>query len=120
MESKTPLVPFQAGSPIMISGPTGSGKTYFTHRLLINNIFTEPVSHISIVFANKRDESQAFNLGKQLYPCSSKGFMEVYQDATSEVYGYLVIDCDPKSPWELKLRIKIFPGERTICCNINI
>ena len=48
-----------------------------------------------------RDESQAFNLGKQLYPCSSKGFMEVYQDATSEVYGYLVIDCDPKSPWEL-------------------
>ena len=50
------------------------------------------------MFANKRDESQAFNLGKQLYPCSSKGFMEVYQDATSEVYGYLVIDCDPKSP----------------------
>ena len=193
MESKTPLVPFQAGSPIMISGPTGSGKTYFTHRLLINNMFTEPLSsvlycygvyqnyfdemnipnlefheglpnlekvqslkdgnfhvivlddlmeyiiksvetqnlftkychhynisaifltqnifaqgpcsrtinintHILIVFANKRDESQAFNLGKQLYPCSSKGFMEVYQDATSEVYGYLVIDCDPKSP----------------------
>ena len=46
--------------------------------------------------------------------------MEVYQDATSEVYGYLVIDCDPKSPQELKLRTKIFPGERTICYNINI
>ena len=26
MESKTPLVPFQAESLIMISGPTGSGK----------------------------------------------------------------------------------------------
>ena len=50
------------------------------------------------MFANKRDESQAFNLGKQLYPCPSKGFMEVYQDATSEVYGSLVIECDPKSP----------------------
>ena len=24
----TPLVPFQAGSPIMIAGPTGSGKTF--------------------------------------------------------------------------------------------
>ena len=30
----TPLVPFHAGSPIMISGPTGSGKTYWTHKLL--------------------------------------------------------------------------------------
>ena len=30
----TPLVPFQAGSPIIISGPTGSGKTYWTHKLL--------------------------------------------------------------------------------------
>ena len=73
---------------------------------LTQNIFAQgPCSrtinintHILIVFANKRDESQAFNLGKQLYPFSSKGFMEVYQDATSEVYGYLVIDCDPKSP----------------------
>ena len=34
MGSKTPLVPFQAGSPIMISGPTGSGKTYFTHQII--------------------------------------------------------------------------------------
>ena len=73
---------------------------------LTQNIFAQgPCSrkinintHILIVFANRRDESQAFNLGKQLCLCSSKGFMEVYQDATSEVYGYLVIDCDPKSP----------------------
>ena len=215
MESKTPLVPFQAGSPIMISGPTGCGKTYFTHKLLRNNMFTQPVSsilycygvyqdyfdemkistlefheglpslekvqslkdgnfhiivlddlmeyivksvetqnlftkychhynitaifltqnifaqgpcsrtinintHILVVFANKRDESQAFNLGKQLYPYVSKGFMEAYQDSTSEAYGYLVVDCDPKSSRDLKLRTKIFPGERTICYNIKL
>ena len=30
----TPLVPFQAGSPIMIAGPTGSGKTFWTNKLL--------------------------------------------------------------------------------------
>ena len=73
---------------------------------LTQNIFAQGLcsrtininTHILIVFANKRDECQAFNLGKQLYPCSSKGFTEVYQDATSEVYGYLVIDCDPESP----------------------
>ena len=28
LKMNTPLVPFQAGSPIMIVGPTGSGKTF--------------------------------------------------------------------------------------------
>ena len=27
----TPLIPFHTGSPIMVSGPTASGKTYWTH-----------------------------------------------------------------------------------------
>ena len=204
-----PLVPFQAGSPLMVSGPTGSGKTYWTHKLLTNNMFTKPVSsvlycygifqdyynemktpniefheglpdldkvkslndgkfhvialddlmehivksidtqnlftkychhfnisaifltqnifaqgpcsrtvnintHVLVLFANKRDESQASNLGKQLYPGFNKVFMEAYEDTTSKLHGYLVVDCDPKSPRELKLRTNIFPGEQTI------
>ena len=206
----TTLVPFHAGSPIMVAGPTSSGKTYWTHKLLTRNMFTEPVAsvlycygvfqdyfnqmkipniefheglptlekvqslhdgsfhvivlddlmeyivksievqnlftkychhynitvifltqnvfaqglcartinintHILVLFANKRDESQAMNLEKQLYPCNSKVFMDAYEDATSYLHGYLVIDCDPKSPLELKLRTKIFLGEQTIC-----
>ena len=43
---KTPLVPFQARSPIMIVGPTGSGKTFWTNKLLKNQMFTEPVSSV--------------------------------------------------------------------------
>ena len=65
MESKTPLVPFQAGSPIMILGPTGSGKAYFTHRWLINNMFTEPVSSVLYcygVYQNYFDEMNIPNL----------------------------------------------------------
>ena len=46
MNMKTPLVPFQAGSPIMVAGPTASGKTYWTNKLLSNNMFTQPVSSI--------------------------------------------------------------------------
>ena len=42
----TPLVPFQTGSPIMIAGPTGSGKTFWTNKLLKNQMFTEPVSSV--------------------------------------------------------------------------
>ena len=206
----TTMIPFHAGSPIMVSGPTASGKTYWTHKLLKNKMFTEPVAsvlycygvyqdyynemtipniefyeglptfekvqslndgkfhvivlddlmeyiiksvetqnlftkychhynitaifltqnifaqgpcartinintHILVLFANKRDESQALNLGKQLFPCNSKIFMEAYEDATSVLHGYLVVDCDPKSPRELKLRTNIFPGEEIIC-----
>ena len=211
---KTPLIPFHSGSPIIISGPTGCGKTYWIHKLLKNDMFTEPVAsilycygvyqdyfkkfkipnltfqeglpskeqvenlhdgnfhiivlddlmeyiiksletqnlftkychhynisaifitqnifargpcartinintHILVIFANKRDESQAFHLGKQLYPCDSKFFMKVYEDATSENYGYLVVDCDPKSSKYIKLRTNIFPEEETICYIIN-
>lgn len=210
----TPVVPFHAGSPIMVAGPTASGKTYWTHKLLTSNMFTEPVSsvlycygvyqdyydemkipniefheglpshdkvkslhdgsfhvivlddlmeqivksidtqnlftkychhynitaifltqnifaqgpcsrtisintHVLVLFANKRDESQSLHLGKQLYPCASKFFMEAYADATSIPHGYLVIDCDPKSPRELKLRTNVFPGEQTICYMIQ-
>ncbi len=194
----------------MVSGPTGTGKTHWTHKLLSNNMFTEPISsilycygvyqpffdqmnvnnltfhegvpsnetvhalndgkfhiivlddlmeyiiksvetqnlftkychhynitvvfltqnvfaqgpcsrtinlntHILVLFANKRDESQALNLAKQLYPGKTKAFMEAYEDATSKPFGYLIIDCDPKSPRALKLRTEIFPGEQTIC-----
>ena len=42
----TPLVPFQAGSPIMVAGPTASGKTYRTHKLLTNQMFTEHVTSV--------------------------------------------------------------------------
>ena len=46
MTLKTPLVPFQSGSPIIISGPTGSRKKYWTHKLLSNEMFTGDVSSI--------------------------------------------------------------------------
>ena len=208
--SSQPLVPFFAGSPIMIAGPTGVGKTYFTYNLLKNNMFTEKISsvlycygvyqnfydtmslpnltfhsgvptldtlkelnnglfhvvvlddlmeeiiksldlqklftkychhynlsvvfltqnvfaqgpyartislntHVLVLFGNKRDESQVVFLAKQIYPGNVKGFLEAYWDATEKNFGYLVVDCNPQSPKELKLRTNIFPGENTIC-----
>ena len=41
--------------------------------------------------------------------------MEAYEDATSEMYGYLIVDCDPKSSRDIRIRTNIFPGEETIC-----
>ena len=208
----TPIVQFHAGSPIMISGPTGSGKTLLTKKILQNNMFTKPIAsilycygvyqelfttmekeiqnitfhdglpdlktitdlnngdfhvivlddlmeyivksietqtlfttychhynitaifltqnifakgpcsrtinintHILILFANKRDESQAICLGKQIYPSKVKEFMKAYMDATTIFHGYIVVDCDPKTDRVLKLRTNMFPHEDTIC-----
>ena len=72
-------------------------------------------THILVIFANKRDESQALYLGKQLFPWNSKIFMEAYEDATSEMFGYLIVHCDPKYSRDIRLRTNIFPGEKTIC-----
>ncbi len=55
-------------------------------------------THVIVLFANKYDESQVMTLGKQLYPKNVKGFLEAYEDATAQPFGYLVIDCNPKSP----------------------
>lgn len=203
-------VPFIAGSPIMVAGPTGSGKTRFTIDLLLHNMFTEkpstimycygvfqplfndiPLSnvvwheglpsletietmnddsfkiiilddlmekilrnvdmqnlftkhchhynitvifltqnvsacgpyarnislntHILVLFANKRDESQCRYLARQLFPGNGQGFIEAYEDATGKPYGYLVVDCHPQTPRDIKLRTNIFPGQTTIC-----
>lgn len=206
----TPTVQFEAASPMMVSGPTGSGKTWWVNRLLSNDMFNQPVTsvlycygvyqeyyrsmtipnvnfyeglptvdviksmhdgnfhvivlddlmeyiiksidtqnlftkychhynitaifitqnvfaqgpcarsislntHVIILFANKRDEQQAHILGKQISPTNIKLFREAYADATTPSYGYLVIDCNPRSPPEFKFRTNIFPGEHTIC-----
>ena len=208
MSTRKATIPFTASSPVMISGPTGCGKTYFVYKLLKHNMFTQPISkvlycygvyqelynqfkldnlefheglpslekvqnlndgrfnviilddlmefivksietqnlftkfchhfnitaifltqnifangpnarsinintHILVLFANKRDESQAMHLAKQIYPTKTKGFMEAYYDATNSVFGYLVIDCNPRSHRMLKLRANIFPDETT-------
>lgn len=70
--------------------------------------------HYIVLFENKRDESQAFCLGRQLFPRKQRFFQDAYEDATAPIYGYLLIDCDPKSPRELKLRTKIFRGETCV------
>ena len=41
-----PIIPFQAGLPMMIIGPMNCGKTYWINRLLTNDIFTQPVASI--------------------------------------------------------------------------
>lgn len=209
----TPMVPFVAGSPMYISGPTQCGKTYWVNKLLSYDMFTRPVSsvlycygiyqdfydtmkenlrkkcpvrflqglpslievdnlndgnfhiiifddlmeslvrnadmvqiftkmchhmhftaillsqnlfqpgpyartislncHIFILFSNKRDESQVRTLARQLYPSKWKRFMDMYQEEMQHSFSYLVVDCTPSQPPEIKVRTGVFPHEMT-------
>ena len=215
-----PTVPFLAGSPMMVIGPTNCGKTYWICRLLENDMFTEPVAsilycygvyqdfydymrdnpnigpeltfqrglpsredidkihdgrfhvimlddmmekivksqdmqelftkychhknvtavmvsqnafqrgpnartislntHIHVLFANKRDESQIGTFAHQLYRSKAKKnrFLAVYDQHMVNKYAYLVIDCTPHVPREIKVRANVFPGELTYTFDI--
>ena len=207
----TPIMPFQAGSPMMIVGPTNCGKTCFVHRLLTHDMFTQSISsilycygvyqpyydqmketleppptfqhglptkseidamydgqfhvivlddlmedivrskdiqqlftkychhlnitaifisqnifhqgpyarsislnsHVIVIFANKRDESQIRTFARQIYPVRWKRFILAYEEIMQEDFAYIVIDCTPSHPRDLKIRTHIFPGEET-------
>ena len=68
-------------------------------------------THYLVLFENKRDESQIAYLARQLSPNKKEHFLEAYQDAIEYQHGYLLVDCEPQSPRELKFRTNIFPTE---------
>lgn len=51
------------------------------------------------------------NIGSHLYPGKLQPFLESYNDATSEPYGYLFLDNHAARRHELALRTKIFPQD---------
>ena len=58
----TPQIPFQSGSPMIIAGPTGSGKTLWTHKLLKNEMFTQPVPSILYFYGVFQNYFNEFNI----------------------------------------------------------
>ncbi|GFY22997.1 uncharacterized protein TNCV_2182581 [Trichonephila clavipes] len=67
--------------------------------------------NLSIIFENRRDQSQITYLGRQLYPRKVKFFQECYADATSKPYGYLLIDLKPEADESLRV-LTGFNGRR--------
>lgn len=54
-------------------------------------------THILVLMKNPRDVSQLQCLARQAFLGKSHFLLQAYRDATSEAYGYLVMDV---SPWE--------------------
>lgn len=55
-----PTIPFTACSPMMVAGPTNSGKTLWVHKLLMNDMFTEPVESVLYCYGVYQDVYATF------------------------------------------------------------
>lgn len=69
-------------------------------------------SHIIIAFNNPRDRRQISSLACQIYPKKPPYITEIFEDATKEPYGYLLMDLTQTTPEHLRYRTKIFPDDK--------
>ena len=71
-------------------------------------------THVLALMKNSRDISQLQCLARQAFVGKSKFIMEAFKDATSTVYGYLIIDFSPTAVEEYRVRTLVFPSEDTV------
>jgi len=90
---------------------------------IVQNLFHQGRSHRTvslnsqyiILFKNPRDKGQLSTLSRSMYGQKSGRFLlDVFDDATKQPFGYLVIDLRPESEDESRLSSCIFRGEDTI------
>lgn len=70
--------------------------------------------HYVVLFRSLRDSKQILSFGTQVYPGQSSYLRDAYQKATSKPYGYLLIDMNPASRDQYRVRTHIFPKENTV------
>lgn len=71
-------------------------------------------SHCICLFRNNRSAQQIKTLAQQIMPMYTKYFMDSYEKATAEEYGYLLVDLSPGVNKKFQLRTAIFPNEDLI------
>ena len=84
---------------------------------LTQNLFHKNQRSISlnsdyiVLFKNARDQSQIYNLARQVMPTNSKFLIWAYQDATSKPHSYLLMDLTPAMDDRYRIRTRIFSKE---------
>jgi hypothetical protein len=64
-----------------------------------------------ILFKNNRDVTQVGTLARQVMGRHWKYFMEAFENATKDPFGYLIVDLKADTPLEFRLRTGILPDE---------
>lgn len=65
-------------------------------------------SHYLILMKNPSDRLQLMTLARQIFPGKQKCLTEAYDDACSKQFGYLLLDLEPSTPDDMRLRTNIF------------
>lgn len=68
-------------------------------------------SHYIVAYKSPRDRGQFAALARQICPGNTHFANEVFEDATSGPYGYLVMDLTQTTPDHLRFRTNIFPDD---------
>ncbi|KAL3072034.1 hypothetical protein niasHS_011435 [Heterodera schachtii] len=86
--------------------------------LITQHLFTRELRiarnncHYMVLMRNPAGALQIRNLGAQLFPGGAlRYFLEAYEDATAEPFGYLLVDMHPTTGQQLRLKTHIYPGE---------
>lgn len=89
--------------------------------LITQHLFTRELRiarnncHYMVLMRNPAGALQIRNLGAQLFPGGAlRYFLEAYEDATAEPFGYLLVDMHPTTGQQLRLKTHIYPGEMCV------
>ena len=63
-----------------------------------------------VLFKNPRDQQQVAHLARQVYPNHWQLFLDAYQSATKEPYGYLLVDLKQDTADDARLKTKVIKG----------
>ena len=69
-------------------------------------------THYNVVFCNERDASQFRALAYQIYPNDAKWLLDVFEDATKELFGYLIFDHHPTSCRDMRVITNILQNKK--------
>lgn len=83
---------------------------HINQSIFYNGLRTARINaHYIVILKCPADKLQIANLARQMYPGKTKFFMEAYNDAVSQPYGYLFVDCSPFTPDDQRIVTNIFP-----------
>lgn len=92
----------------------------FSVWMLAQNLFDRVMrvprtnAQFLILLRAPNDMLSVRNLAQQLFPRQSPFFINAYQQACAEPYGYLLVNMHASSPDILRLRTNILPGDEHI------
>ena len=96
------------------------GVIFVVQNLFEKNIKTaRDNSQYLILMRSPSSARQIRDIGSSLFPTKTRKFMEIYDMATADLYGYLLIDTHASTHRDHMLRTDIFPGEFTKIFHIH-